>query len=107
MKKHAMKDRRTGEFEVALLPQLARQRLRQRLASFDAAARQVPSSGVAVLDQEYTAAVVEHDSTDSHRQPAREPPVEMQQPVDRQPSPPSLRHISPEPAQCWTLPFLV
>ena len=45
MKEHAVQQRRTGQLEIALLLQFARQRLQQRLADLDPAARQMPARG--------------------------------------------------------------
>src|SRR5215475_1121852 len=44
--------RRLGQIDVALLPQLTREGLYDRLAGFDSAARQMPAADIAVLDQE-------------------------------------------------------
>ena len=52
--------RRLGRLDIALLPQFARERLRQGLARLDPAARQVPAAHVAVPDQENASLAVDH-----------------------------------------------
>ena len=73
---------------------LARQRLQQRFARLDPAAGQMPALGIGVLDQEHAALAVEHHGAHAERQPAREPPIEMQQPLDRRRSPPAFKHFT-------------
>ena len=57
-----VEDRRLGQLDIALLAQFALQRGEQRLAGFDAAARQVPAGDIGVLDQEDAAFAVENET---------------------------------------------
>src|SRR5580692_8046104 len=60
-----VKDRRFAQFDIALFAQFALQRRNQRLADFDAAARQMPATDVGVLYQEDAALAVEDKRADA------------------------------------------
>src|ERR1700756_2242510 len=71
-----------AELDIALFAQLARQRGHQRLARLDAAAGQMPAGDIAVLDQKHAPGAVDDDRADTEREPAREPPIGMEEPPE-------------------------
>src|SRR5262245_3132460 len=74
--------RRAGQLDVSFLAHLTRKRVEQRLAGLDAAARQMPTGDVGVLDQEHARLRVDHQRTDTERQAARLTQVEVQPTAD-------------------------
>jgi len=74
----SVQPRRLADVDIALFAQLARDRLDQRLAGLNPAARQMPSAHIAVLDQKDAPSVVDHQRAHTQRHAARKPPVEVQ-----------------------------
>src|SRR6516162_8971063 len=71
-----------AELDIALFAQLTRQCRHHRFARLNAAARQMPAGDIAVLDQKHASDAVDDDGADAECQPAREPPIEMEEALD-------------------------
>src|SRR5215510_13399100 len=73
---------RSAKPDVAFLGQLARQSLKKRFSRLDAAAGQMPTLDIGMLDQKNTAGPVDHHGACAQRRGARKPPIEMQPAAD-------------------------
>jgi hypothetical protein len=60
VEENSVQPRRRRHLDVALLAQLPRHRLGERLAGLDPAARQMPAAHIAVLDQKDPPVRVDH-----------------------------------------------
>jgi putative glutathione S-transferase len=78
-----MQRRLFDKVDVALLLELAGERIEQRFSGLDAAAGQVPAAHISVLDEEDAAALVDDKAAHPERQSARQPPIEMEAAPDR------------------------
>ena len=77
VEKYAVQRGRTDELDIAFLAQFPRQRLRDRLAGLDPAARQMPAADIAVLDQKDAPLGIDHQRPHAKRHGARETPIEV------------------------------
>src|SRR5487761_2374614 len=89
VEEQAVQRRLAGNFDPSLFLQFALQGIAERFAYFHAAAGQVPTADIAVLDQKYPIFTVEHDGADPERHAARESPIEMKNPPQRRLKAPS------------------
>ncbi len=80
IQENAVELRRTNHLDVALFGKLASKGLENGFAGLHSAARQMPTADIAVLDQENTAVLVNHQSADSKGNPPRKTPIQMQDP---------------------------
>src|SRR5690606_10614854 len=73
---HRLQKRRTGNLDIALLNDLAPQRLKHRLSAFHAAAGQLPARHISMADEENAIAgtVVDDTAHTQRHRPAQEKP---------------------------------
>ena len=83
VEKNAVQHRRRGRLDVALLRELADQRVDHSLAGLDPAARQVPAAHVAVLHQKHAVRLVDDEATHAERHAALEAPISVEAAPDR------------------------
>src|SRR5262249_32426226 len=74
--------RRSAKPDIAFLGEFARQRLKKRLTSLHAAAGEMPSLDIGMLDQKNAAGPINDDGAGSERRGPREAPVEVQKAPD-------------------------
>ena len=79
---HAVQARRRAKLDIALLAQLARDRLRDCLAGLDPAAGEMPAAHVAVLDQKDAPVGVDHQRPHAERHRPRKAPIEVEEAPD-------------------------
>jgi hypothetical protein len=80
VEEQAVQGRLSQEFNSPLFRQLAPERIAKCFANVDAAAWQMPTGDIAMLDQKHAIFTVEHDGADPERHAAGEAPIEMKNP---------------------------
>src|SRR5262249_22791106 len=99
VEENSMQPRRRRHLDVALLAQLPRHCLGERLAGLDPAARHVPAAHIAMLDHSDPAVRVYHQRAPSERHGAREAPIDVehapQRGLERAPCPAEAEAFHP------------
>src|SRR5262249_19230598 len=78
VEEYSLRLRWRRHLDIALLLQFPRQRLTHRLADLDPAARQVPATHVAMIDQKDAPLLVDHEPAHPERHGVRKAPIGMQ-----------------------------
>src|SRR5262245_46337336 len=70
-------------FDLGLLPELANERIKERLAGLDPATRQMPAPHITVLDQEHSPLIVDNKRPRPERETPGKSPVGVQEASDQ------------------------